>query len=1188
MASDPPKVLISYSHDSPEHEQRVLELVNRLRKNGVEAWIDRYRPDPDEGWISWMRDHIERADRVLLVFTETYARRFLGKEVPSKGLGVTFEGVIISQALYETGIHNAKFRPVVFREEDEGFIPLELRRVNRYRVGTEENYQKLLRWLHRELEVEIPPIGPKPEFSLLLGQLHEVPDLPRRYSPRQVDLAVLRQKLLAGAESVAITGMGGIGKTVLALALAHDPEVCQAFPDGLYWLTVGQKPARSEKTKVLLDLQAELLNQLTGYKPTLSTAKQGKGALRQALAGRRVLVILDDVWELNQLQALEVTTSPASLLVTTRKQEVLASLDAQEHPLKVLARPQSLQLLAEWAAKREADKLPPEAAEVAQECGDLPLALAMIGAMVRMDPRPTAWWDALARLRRADLAAIKVEIADYSYPDLLRAIEVSVDGLESADRERYLDLAVFREGQSVPESALSVLWKLDAIDTRGCMARLATSSLASWTMGESGLLLHDLLRDFVYKRREKDLGGLHLRLVEAWDGLPKLPDLYAWRWVAYHVVKAGRKDDLRRLLLDFDWLQAKLAATDLNALITDYDYLREDKDLQLVQSAIRLSAHVLAQDNSQLAGQLTGRLLGSSKAAIAFLLDQAAEKASLPRLRPIHTNLTPPGGPLIRTLQGHSESVYGVAITPDGRYAVSASGDKTLRVWDLESGQTLRTFEGHTDRVNAVAVTSGGCLAVSASNDETLRVWDLESGKSLRTLENRSIDIAVDIANFKTLAALAKQTTLGKQSQPTEKVSPPRLEPIHANLPALPRRTASMSAVAITPDGRRAVSASGDATLRIWDLESGQRISTLKGHTDSVSAVAVTPDGRRALSASGKEMPWLSSYPDTTPRIWDLETGNSLRTLQGHTNYVRAVVITPDGRRAVSASGDMTLRVWDLESGHSLWTLQGQNAEVGAVAIALDGRRAVSASFDNTLRIWDLESGHSLRTLQGHNAGVDAVAITPDGHRAVSASFDNTLRVWDLGTGHSLRTLQGHNAGVDAVAITPDGYRAISASFDNTLRVWDLESGHSLWTLQGHTNCIRAVVVTPDSRQAISVSDDETLRVWDLRTGQSPRKLKGHTADINAMAITPDGRRAVTASDDKTLRVWHLESGKELTVFTGESPMGRCAIAPDGQTIIAGDSLGQMHFLRLVEADKTKPAIGDTRIQLLHRKEQVR
>ena len=452
---------------------------------------------------------------------------------------------------------------------------------------------------------------------------------------------------------------------------------------------------------------------------------------------------------------------------------------------------------------------------------------------------------------------------------------------------------------------MRVLWKLDEINTRDCMTRLVARSLASWSPSETTLFLHDLQRDLIHKRREKNLAGLHLRLLEAWNALPKLPDHYAWRWVAYHLAKAGREEDLRRLLLNFDYLHAKVGATDSNALIADYDYLPEDKDLQLVQSAIRLSTDILASDPRQLAEQLTGRLLGNIAPTIQALLPTSRRKESLGLAASLHPNLTPPGGPLIRTLKGHTGYVNAVAVTPDGRRAVSASADQTLRVWDLESGQTLRRLEGHTGWVNAVAMAADGRRVVSASGDETLRVWDLETGRTEGTLKGH---------------------------------------------------TSRVSAVAITPDGRRAISASADQTLRVWDLEC-RTARRLENHTGRVRAVAVTPDGRRAISASA----------DRALRVWDLETGRSIRTLEGHTDWVRAVAVTPDGRRAVSASADRTLRVWDLESGQTVRKLEGHTDWVRAVAVTPDGWRIVSGSSDDTLRVWDLESGQTLHTLKGAN-----------------------------------------------------------------------------------------------------------------------------------------------------------------------------------------------------------------------------
>ena len=1290
MASEPPKVFISYNRADRDWAEWIAGVIER---GGYQPIIQAWDFRPGQNFVLRMQQATMEADITIAVLSEAYLKAEFTQPEWAAAFAQDPTGEkrqLIPARVTPCTLHGL-LKPIIY--------------VDLVNLGEQEAERALLDGLKPSGKPAQPPPFPgkraEPSISTApfppsLARLHGVPDLPPHYLPREVDLAGLKQKLLSGDASVAITGqgqalgvqgMGGIGKTVLAAALAHDSEVRHAFPDGIYWLTLGQKPN-------LLDLQNRLFRQLAGSKETLITEQVAKDALREALEGRSALVVVDDAWTIDQADAFSVAAPPVRLLITTRNNEVLVGLGAEEHRVDVLSSSDALKMLAQWVGQKSPDKLPPEAAKVTKECGYLPLALAMIGAMIRL--RPTAWKDALDRLKRSDLAAIKRAFPGYPYPDLLRAIEVSVEGLEAADRERYLDLAVFPEDQPIPEEPLRVLWNLDEVDTRDCMGRLVARSLATWATNGASLILHDLQRDLIHKRREEKLPALHLRLVKGWNALSKL-NSYALRSVPYHLVQAGRKDDLRQLLLNYNYLETKLAATDTSALTADYDYLPIEADLQLVQSAIRLSAHVLARDPRQLAGQLTGRLLGSTNSKIEALLTQALEMAYRPWLRPLTPSLTAPGGPLIRILEGHSGSVREVAITPDGRRAVSASWDNTLRVWDLESGQSLRTLQGHSSEVIGVAITPDGRRAVSASYDNTLRIWDLESGQSLRTLESYS-DLVPGVAitpdgrlavsaceddtlrvwdlesgqSLRTLkghsssvTGLAVAITLdGRRAVSASEDQTLRVWDLESGqcLRTLQGHSRAVLGVAITPDGRRAVSASGDQTLRVWDLESGQCVSTLEGHSSSVNGIAITLDGRRAVSASydntlrvwdlesGQSLRTLQGHSssvngiaitldgrravsasgdqtlrvwdlesgqtlrtlqghsssvngiaitldgrravsasgDNTLRVWDLESGQTLRTLEGHSGSVSEVAITPDGRRAVSASGDNTLRVWDLESGQTLRTLKGHSSSVSGVAITPDGRSAVSASYDRTLRIWDLESGQSLRTLKGHSSSVSGVAITPDGRRAVSASGDNTLRVWDLESGQTLRTLEGHSSSVSGVAITPDGRRAVSASGDNTLRVWDLESGQTLRTLEGHSSSVNGIAITPDGRRAVSAASyDRTLRVWDLESGQTLRTLEGHTDKVNAVAVTRDGRRAVSASGDKTLRLWNLESGKEIATFIGESDMLSCAITPVGGTITAGDLLGRVHLMRFVEADETKRSVGETKIQLLRRKEQA-
>jgi WD40 domain-containing protein len=290
-------------------------------------------------------------------------------------------------------------------------------------------------------------------------------------------------------------------------------------------------------------------------------------------------------------------------------------------------------------------------------------------------------------------------------------------------------------------------------------------------------------------------------------------------------------------------------------------------------------------------------------------------------------------------------------------------------------------------------------------------------------------------------------------------------------------------------------------------------VRVLTGHSGPVRAIAVTPDGGRAVSASD----------DQTLRCWDLQTGQTAQVLRGHTGAVTDVAITPEGYRAVSASEDKTLRIWDLQTGQAR-VLTGHTDEVNSVAMLPGGHRFVSASHDGELRIWDLETGQTVGVLgpRTHTMVFDSLAVTPDGRTAITGLSDATLRVWDLGTGQTLSVLTGHTALVDCVALTPDGRRAISGSWDFTLRVWDLKTSQALRTLKGHTGAVTDVAVIATSGRAISASYDQTLRLWDLETGQTVLICTDNTSKFRSVAVTPDGRYAISGSLDGALRVWDL------------------------------------------------------------------
>jgi WD40 repeat protein len=317
----------------------------------------------------------------------------------------------------------------------------------------------------------------------------------------------------------------------------------------------------------------------------------------------------------------------------------------------------------------------------------------------------------------------------------------------------------------------------------------------------------------------------------------------------------------------------------------------------------------------------------------------------------------------------------------------------------------------------------------------------------------------------------------------------------------------------------------------------------------------------------------VDSQVDSTPQdpalTWSLSRA---RTLDGHTECVDAVAVTPDGTTAISGSWDNTLKVWDVETGMEIRTLRGHAGDVGAVAVTPDGSMAISGATDNTLIVWDIRTGSEIRRLEGHTGWVSDIAVTPDGTTVVSASRDRTLRIWDIRSGKVIHTLEGHTDGVNAVAVTRNGSVAISGAGDRTLKVWRIETGMEIRTLRGHTDQIEAVVVTPDGSTAISGSWDETLMIWDIETGVNNGILRGHTDWVNDVAVTPDGQMVLSVSDDETFTIWDIRTGQVLFDVDFEQKMECCTVAPDGGTIVTGDKSGSLYILELSAVVHTSDA----------------
>lgn len=516
----------------------------------------------------------------------------------------------------------------------------------------------------------------------------------------------------------------------------------------------------------------------------------------------------------------------------------------------------------------------------------------------------------------------------------------------------------------------------------------------------------------------------------------------------------------------------------------------------------------------------------------------------------------PPAADALLKFSGHTDTVSGVAVTTDGLLVVTGSYDRTIRVWDANSGKQIRLYQGHLEKVTSLAMRPDGRQVASGSEDGRIFLWDISS-----------VDEHVQVGEAKD----------------------------------------SLWAVAYAPDGSRMAVAGADRLIRVYDA-AGKLTHTLKGHSAAItSLVFVTPE--RLASAGG----------DRVIKLWNAADGTHERDLTGHTSAILALGTLGNGT-LLSASADKSARAWDLAEGKARWTWEGHStacaiagmadgsrvavgtadgslflldpraqpvkatgnlvahmAGVAAVAFEPQSNRLATVGGDGQVKIWSvLDNGAIVPSARYESAlkastpgGVTALStvnFSPNGRQVVTAGADGIVRIWNASTGAEVRALRGHTDWVTSAVFSPDGEKLLSASVDRTARLFDLSQVDTSGQV-AHAQAVRAITISPDGRQIASGADDKTVKLWNLATGEETATLTGATDRIFTMSfVGPDKIAAGTGSGDRRVRLWQLPQGKELkATMIGETflLLGQ----PEGEVLVWSRNASEHHEFGRLSAE---------------------
>ncbi len=509
--------------------------------------------------------------------------------------------------------------------------------------------------------------------------------------------------------------------------------------------------------------------------------------------------------------------------------------------------------------------------------------------------------------------------------------------------------------------------------------------------------------------------------------------------------------------------------------------------------------------------------------------------------------------PCLRTLESRPGGAYAAVFASDGSLAASVGGDGQLRIWSIADGACERTVPGGYSSPWACRETALGGGMVAVACRQGIDIWDTRSGTRVRSLRGVGHDA---------------------------------------------------TALAAHPDGRRLVSGGSDGGVRVWDWVSGVCLLEMKGHPDEVTALSLSPDGGRLASACRRE----------TIIIWNIENGIQERRIhapniqtchpdyhpedQRHCKWIRAVAVLSDGQRLLTGDDDCRLRLWDMDSGVCLRTIEGLPGPVMSLATMPDGVHVACAA-EKSLQIWNVDEGRRTATLTGHTGGIWSVAASSDG-RLMTASSDGTVKVWEPSLQSSPERTETANhppSPVVCLALGKGGF-PLSTHKDGTIRTWFADGSACRSTLPSRggafyqewigglsgTTGQRALAwrwLVPLEPRLPRLPFELTL--LDLATGyETTVPRTDEYSRVRAVAMAEDGAKGYAATTDRKLEEWDLrtlECARRL-------PLGFQAehlLRLEGQGhVLAVDAQGGLHVVDLDDgASRSLPAASRTKVSAL-------